>query len=403
MTKFKLPAIPIVVLIILSANSSVGHRYFEFDSSWPDESVPDLQLHGTAIAPDYENNLVVLNRGSRHAIPDRNLTIDEDIVTVLDHETGKVLRTWGRNLFHHPHGIETASNGDIFITDSHLHQVFKFAYIPETKLWNNESIMTLGERLVNGSGRYHFYIPADVAIEPDTENFYVADGYGNTRVVKFDRCGNYILEFSAGSSDGSAPIPFNIVHMLTVAVRHTPTANRALRRSAANQDIVVAVADRDNFRIQYFSGNGSFLYEQTSAQLGTPNTFLMSVAHVDVNPREAPYNADVDAEFGIVYAVDLGTFAIPPVVIEIGVGWSEPSIISQFSTNISDPFLRRGAAHDIAVSKNGEEVYVVVSNSSSLIIKRFQMKVESSATRSVLMSSLFMFIMTYLSSALLTQ
>lgn len=44
----------------------------------------------------------------------------------------------------------------------------QFSYIPETKLWNDEPIMTLGERLVNGSGPFHFYIPADVAIEPDT-------------------------------------------------------------------------------------------------------------------------------------------------------------------------------------------------------------------------------------------
>lgn len=263
--------------------------------------------------------------------------------------------------------------------------------------------MTLGERLVNGSGHYHFYIPADVAIEPDTENFYVADGYGNTRVVKFDRCGNYLLEFSSGSSGNSAPIPFNIVHMLTVAVRHTPTANRALRRSADSQDVVVAVADRDNFRIQYFSGNGTFLYEQTPAQLGTPNTMLMSVAHVDVNPREAPYNADITAEFGIVYAVDIGTQTVAPLVVEIGVGWTQPSIISRFSTNISEPFTRRGAAHDIAVSKDGEEVYVVVSNSSSLIIKRFLMKVHSSATRNLCVSTTIMFIMACLSTTLLKQ
>lgn len=264
--------------------------------------------------------------------------------------------------------------------------------------------MTLGERLVNASGPSHFYIPADVAIEPDTENFYVADGYGNTRVVKFDRCGNYLLEFSAGSSDSAIPIiPFRVVHKLTVAIRHTPTANRALRRSVNNQDVIVAVADRDNCRIQYFSGNGSFLYEQTHEDLGIPDTWLMSVVHLDVNPRDAPYNENIDADFGIVYASDFGSATVAPQVLEIGVGWSNASVLSGFSTNSSYPFVRRGSAHDLTVSKNGEEVYVVFPNSNSLVVKRFRLKVESSATGNVSISCMFVLIMTYLSTSLLSE
>lgn len=147
-------------------------------------------------------------------------------------------------------------------------------------------------------------------MEPDTENFYVADGYCNSRVVKFDRCGNYILAFSAGTVDISIPIvPWRIVHKLTVAVRHSPITNRALRRSVNSEDVMVVVADRDNCRIQYFHGNGSFMYEQTHEDLGIPSTFLMSVAHVDVNPANAPYNSNFPAHFGIVYAVDSGSGA----------------------------------------------------------------------------------------------
>lgn len=125
MTKLQLLIIQIAILIIVPITSSAYERSFRFDPEWPHQSLPSKQLHATAIAPDYENNLVVLNRGSRHAIPDRNATIGEAVVTVLDRDTGEILRQWGENFFHHPHGIETASNGDIFITDSHLHQVFK--------------------------------------------------------------------------------------------------------------------------------------------------------------------------------------------------------------------------------------------------------------------------------------
>lgn len=205
--------------------------------------------------------------------------------------------------------------------------------------------------------------------------------------MKFDRCGNYLLEFSAGTSDSSIPIvPFNIVHKLIIAVPHSPTTNRALRRSVNSEDVVVAVADRDNCRIQYFYGNGSFMYEQTHQQLGIPKTWLMSVAHVDVNPANAPYNSDFPADFGIIYAVDSGSAGEAPVapeVIEIGVGRTNATVISSFRTNNTDPYIRRGLAHDLTVSRDGGEVYVVISNSTTLIVKRFQMKVESSAGNKV--------------------
>lgn len=275
----------------------------------------------------------------------------------------------------------------------------QFAYIPETRLWDRTAIITLGERLVNGSGPSLFYDPTDVAIEPDTEDFYVSDGYGNKRVVKFDRCGNYLFEFSAGTIDSTIPIvPFHIVHKVTVAIRHTPTTNRALRRSSNNKDVVVAVADRNNYRIQYFSVNGTFLYELTHEHLGIPQTWLMSVAHVDVNPRDAPYNVNFDAEFGFVYVSDFGSATVPPRVHEVAIGWSNASVISSFSINASYPFVRRGSAHDLTVSKNGREVYVVSPNSNTLIVKRFQMKIESSANRNFYVSGMIMFVMAYLST-----
>lgn len=118
--------------------------------------------------------------------------------------------------------------------------------------------MTLGEPFVIGNDRSHFGTPAAVAVEHETENFYVADGYINTRVVKFYKNGNYLLEFVAGTST-----PFNIVHFLAIAVRHSPNTLRALRQNTNPEDVVIFVADRDNCRIQSFNSAGNFLYELT--------------------------------------------------------------------------------------------------------------------------------------------
>jgi DNA-binding beta-propeller fold protein YncE len=71
----------------------------------------------------------------------------------------------------------------------------------------------------------------------------VADGYGNSRVVKFDRDGNYI---KAWGKYGTGIGEFNLPH--TVAVD--------------NQGRVY-VGDRENQRIQIFDSEGKFIQQWT--------------------------------------------------------------------------------------------------------------------------------------------
>lgn len=51
--------------------------------------------------------------------------IDVDTVLVLDQRTGVPISTWGRNLFYMPHGLHIDNEGNTWITDVALHQVFK--------------------------------------------------------------------------------------------------------------------------------------------------------------------------------------------------------------------------------------------------------------------------------------
>ena len=70
-------------------------------------------------------------------------------------------------------------------------------------------------------------------------NVYVADGYKNTRVVKYGPTGEYITHWG-GAGDGKRK--FNLVHGVTVD----------------GQDRII-VADRGNKRIQVFDADGKFL------------------------------------------------------------------------------------------------------------------------------------------------
>ena len=55
-----------------------------------------------------------------------------------------------------------------------------------------------------GSSHTLLNLPADMAVDPATGEVYIADGYGNHRVVVFDRNGQYLRQMGGvGSGDGS--------------------------------------------------------------------------------------------------------------------------------------------------------------------------------------------------------
>ena len=158
--------------------------------------------------------------------------------------SGKLLQDWGDGMFCWPHGIRVDADGNIWIIDGGAgswptpdcipgkgHVVLKFS--PAGKL-----LMTLGKQGEPGNDSEHFNGPTDVAFAPNGD-FYVADGYGNARVVKFSRNGKYIRAWGRkGTGDGE----FNLPHAIVVDPRG-----------------LVYVADRENFRIQIFDGNGKFI------------------------------------------------------------------------------------------------------------------------------------------------
>jgi DNA-binding beta-propeller fold protein YncE len=99
-------------------------------------------------------------------------------------------------------------------------------------------LMTLGERDVPGEDVRHFNRPTDVAVAPDG-SFFVSDGYGNSRIVKFDKDGKYIKAWgNRGAGKGQLHLP----HALVI-----------------DGQGLVYVADRENKRIQVFDADGKFI------------------------------------------------------------------------------------------------------------------------------------------------
>ncbi len=159
---------------------------------------------------------------------------------------GVFVRSLGAGLFTHPHGLRIDAEDNIWTTDDGSHVVLKLD--PTGKV-----LLVLGKTHTAGEADWLFNQPADVAVGKDGE-IYVADGYGNSRIVKFDRDGKYLKEWG---KYGSGPGEFNLPHSVVV-----------------DGEGRVYVGDRENKRIQIFDAEGTFLREWTG--IGYPYGLLIT-------------------------------------------------------------------------------------------------------------------------------
>lgn len=105
--------------------SKKGTPNFIHDKTWPEfATVRSRHVYGSAIEVDGNGNVIVLHRGDVATHKLNGTLIKEDVIMILSLSSGKIIATWGSNLFAKPHGIEIHKKS-IFVTDVLLHQVFK--------------------------------------------------------------------------------------------------------------------------------------------------------------------------------------------------------------------------------------------------------------------------------------
>lgn len=91
-----------------------------------------------------------------------------------------------------PHGITVDHENNVWLTDVALHQVFKFG--PSSNNSSENLLMILGTAFEPGNDLDNFCKPTSVAVATSGE-FYVADGYCNSRIIKFSPEGRVLLEW----------------------------------------------------------------------------------------------------------------------------------------------------------------------------------------------------------------
>jgi DNA-binding beta-propeller fold protein YncE len=215
---------------------------YEYDRTWPEKSGAQAAAaewgEMSGLCMDAAGHVWAFHRG--------------DVPVEIYDASGRLVRAWGKGQFGRPHQLRIDGQGNVWMADAGLHVVRQ--YTADGKL-----LRTLGTPGVAGDDESHFDQPTDMAVAP-TGEIYVADGYGNDRVVKFDSAGRFV---KAWGRKGTAPGEFDLPHSIALDSKGR-----------------LYVADRSNARVQTFDSEGRFLDQWTG---------LMVPWHIVITPRDEIY------------------------------------------------------------------------------------------------------------------
>jgi len=263
-----------VTSLVLSACASSGvggappaTRYV-VDPYWP-KPLPDKWLLGAVagVAVDRHDHIWIIHRPGSFTDDEKAASFNPPRAaccvpapSVVEFDAdGKVLRSWGMagTGFDFPkreHGIYVDSQDNVWIAGNadQDHQVLKFTADGKFLLQIGKAGQTGGSNDTRLLGK-----PAHMEVDAAANELYVADGYGNRRVIVFDATtGAYKRHWGAYGNkpddakttyDPSAPPSKQFgspVHCVRLA-----------------KDGLVYVFDRENNRIQVFRKSGEFVRE----------------------------------------------------------------------------------------------------------------------------------------------
>jgi len=185
------------------------------------------------------------------------------VIFVVD-RNGKMVDSWPQHdkLFEMrcgrgPHKIKMNPydrEKHVWVIDDQLHMIYKFTH-------DGKLAMSLGTKGKRGRDAGNLFDrPTDIAWLPDG-TFFISDGYGGTRVAKFDKDGKFIKDWGTPPKDPKSPGPneWNTVHSIQIA-----------------KDRRLFVVDRGHRRIQVFDENGKFLDMWTTGVRSQPYAHLIT-------------------------------------------------------------------------------------------------------------------------------
>jgi DNA-binding beta-propeller fold protein YncE len=252
---------------------------FEVDPWWP-KPLPNNWILGqvSGIAVDARDHVWILHRprtltareaGAVQTPPISQCCVPAPPVIELDPQ-GNVARSWGGpGRGHHwpesEHTIHVDQKGNVWIGSNGRNDQVVLKFSPEGNL-----LLQIGQPGKTGGSNDTTLLgqPAGIHVDAAANEVYLADGYGNRRVIVFDaETGRYKRHWGAYGrrpDDGDLG-PYDPKVPRAQQFRSPVHAVRIAR------DGFVYVADRVNDRIQVFRKDGGFVKEATLA----PETLAM--------------------------------------------------------------------------------------------------------------------------------
>jgi len=242
---------------------------FEVDAAWP--KVPTQWKLGdpSSIAIDAQDNVWVLHRPRTLKPADAGKAAPP--VIVFD-STGKYIKAWGgaNNGYEWPereHGIHIDYKGFVWIGGNSCptnglpglkpvadDQLLKFTQ-------DGKFVMQIGKsnQSKGNADTRNLHRPADQWVYQQTNELFVADGYGNHRVIVFDADSGAFKRM--WGAFGNKPVDDDHCQVVTPTSFSDPGPQQLsiVHAIRVARDGTIYIADREYRRVQMFSRDGKFL------------------------------------------------------------------------------------------------------------------------------------------------
>ena len=229
-----------------------GVPKYEVDPTWP-KPLPENWVTGqvSGVCVDNQDHVFIVNRNN---ITDKEAEVSRQAPPFIEFDTeGNVINAFGDwktapNTTHgciidHENNLWTTGNGD-GIVQKYSHAGKLMMQIGKRGVVDT-SDGTLRGRAMNSS-HTQFFMPSDIAVDPENGDVYVSDGYGNSRIVVFNREGEFLRQWGHQGTKEEADAGIGGAFM------------RVVHCVALGNDELVYVCDRQGDRIQVFDKAGNF-------------------------------------------------------------------------------------------------------------------------------------------------
>src|SRR5580765_4186572 len=195
---------------------------------------PTNQPGISGLAIDQRDHIYVFNRGVKPVMvfdTEGNLILSGADQVI----NGKTINpSW-----QHSGGVDW--DGNVYVIERDAHRIVKLS----PKL--DKFLLQLGTTNEKGNDATHLDLPSGIAILHNG-NMIVTDGYGNNRVILFDKTGKFIKQVGKGAGGpadkGTGPGEWNLPHKLAVD---------------ANENLYII--DREGHRLEVFDKNLNYIRE----------------------------------------------------------------------------------------------------------------------------------------------